>query len=185
MDGQAPPGEGARIFPPGGHVNPPVRCSEIIFQKSATIGDRHPFGAHAPTNFHLHGALVVAALASGGSEPGTNQPCGKTQQENMHAPTAHQLMAPWSSDDTEKFLNDTLLPVDFLWTHDDGTQKPVQPRGGIKNGYGFWLRYTPYFPGLFEEVHDVLLTWKGSAEMPRNRDELASELSTRLRRNIA
>ena len=103
----------------------------------------------------------------------------------MHAPTAHQLMAPWSSDDTEKFLNDTLLPVDFLWTHDDGTQKPVQPRGGIKNGYGFWLRYTPYFPGLFEEVHDVLLTWKGSAEMPRNRDELASELSTRLRRNIA
>ena len=62
----------------------------------------------------------------------------------------------WSHAKTERYLADNPLPVDFTWRHEDGTQQPVQPRGGIKNGYGFWLRYTPYFPGLFEEIHVII-----------------------------
>ena len=62
----------------------------------------------------------------------------------------------WDEEMTEHTLNKMPLPVWFRWRHDDGTQRPVQPRGGLKNGYGFWLRYTPYFPGLFEAAHRVL-----------------------------
>jgi hypothetical protein len=62
----------------------------------------------------------------------------------------------WTQAKTERYLANHPLPLDFHWRHDDGTQQPVQPRGGIKNGYGFWLRYTPYFPGLFEEIHAII-----------------------------
>jgi hypothetical protein len=77
--------------------------------------------------------------------------------------------APWSLDDTEAWLTRFALPTDFRW---DRTQKkrgpdgdtvktiiahqPVMPDYAIHKGYGFWLRTTPYFPGLFEEIHAIM-----------------------------
>lgn len=73
--------------------------------------------------------------------------------------------AGWSHDDTEAFLTRFALPTDFRWERTekrDGQKfiepdQPVLPNYTISKGYGFWLRTTPYFPGLFEEIHDVLL----------------------------
>lgn len=72
---------------------------------------------------------------------------------------------PWTHDDTEAFLTRFALPTDFRW---DRTEKrngqrivvpdqPVLPNYTLSKGYGFWLRTTPYFPGLFEEIHDIIL----------------------------
>lgn len=105
----------------------------------------------------------------------------------MHTPTAHQLTAPWSLDDTEKFLSDNPLPEDFLWWYLlDFTQTPIVlglrgKRVELCNGrtYGEWFRGNILRPCLFEEVHDVVLTWKGSAELPRNGGEIAAELNNR------
>lgn len=58
------------------------------------------------------------------------------------------MPAPWSDEDTERYLNRMPLPREFTWK---GVL--VQPRYQIKKGYGFWLRTTPYHPGLFEHVH--------------------------------
>ena len=75
-----------------------------------------------------------------------------------------QPAAVWTSDDTERYLREYPLPADFRWPHrdkaDDGSEvlAPVLPAYRIHKGYGFWLRTTPYFPGLFEEIHEILLT---------------------------
>lgn len=58
------------------------------------------------------------------------------------------MPAPWSSEDTVRYLNRMPLPPDFTWRG-----LVVQPRYQIKKGYGFWLRTTPYHPGLFEHVN--------------------------------
>lgn len=73
--------------------------------------------------------------------------------------------APWTPDDTERWLSLNPLPQDFLWPHrdarpgltDEENLQPVLPTYRLHKGYGFWLRTTPYFPGLFEEIHAVLL----------------------------
>lgn len=78
----------------------------------------------------------------------------------------------WTEDDTEKFLTQQPLPGDFLWPHrdrnDDGSEKlaPVLPSYRIHKGYGFWLRTTPYFPGLFEQIHAILLRWPDLDPLP-------------------
>lgn len=58
------------------------------------------------------------------------------------------MPAPWDLDDTERYLTDFPLPNDFTWRG-----RAVVPRYRISKGYGFWLRTTPYHPGLFEAVH--------------------------------
>jgi hypothetical protein len=32
----------------------------------------------------------------------------------------------------------------------------VHPTYAVKGGYGKWLWETPYFPGLFELIHEIL-----------------------------
>ena len=60
------------------------------------------------------------------------------------------------------YLTDNPLPVDFQWFHrnKDPNGKPlmaaVKPIYSISGGYGKWLHDTPYFPGLFELIHDLL-----------------------------
>lgn len=89
---------------------------------------------------------------------------------------------PWTADDTERWLSLSPLPADFTWPHRDanadGTERLqlVLPTYRLHKGYGFWLRTTPYFPGLFEEIHAILL--RGGDELPTS-DQLAEELRTR------
>ena len=65
-------------------------------------------------------------------------------------------MTTWTRDATMRYLNDNPLPADFTWPHRDGGERPVRPSHTMVEGYGKWLRETPYFPGLFELVHDIL-----------------------------
>lgn len=82
------------------------------------------------------------------------------------------MPAGWTPDDTEAFLTRQALPADFLWPHrdknPDGSERlaPVIPSYRLHKGYGFWLRTTPYFPALFEEIHAVLLRWPDDVELP-------------------
>jgi hypothetical protein len=90
---------------------------------------------------------------------------------------------PWLADDTEKWLTLNPLPIDFYWPHrdplPDGTvnMQPVLPTYRLHKGYGFWLRTTPYFPGLFEEAHAVILSLGDELPSP---ESLAAQLKTRL-----
>lgn len=49
-----------------------------------------------------------------------------------------------------------------MWIHrdtsKDGTPRLdyAKPKYAIHDGYGKWLHDTPYFPGLFELIHDLL-----------------------------
>lgn len=60
------------------------------------------------------------------------------------------------------YLDENPTPVDFEWFHRDKGPggKPVlavvRPKYAIKGGFGKWLHDTPYFPGLFELIHDLL-----------------------------
>lgn len=88
----------------------------------------------------------------------------------------------WPPDYTERYLTESPLPTDFVWPHRDrnadGTEnlQPVLPSYRIHKGYGFWLRTTPYFPGLFEEIHGILSRLPGDAELP-TAEELAAQLN--------
>ncbi len=92
-----------------------------------------------------------------------------------------QARAVWSKDDTHAYLKANPLPFDFKWPHrdhrsgPDGGLRPVQPNHKSVADYGKWLRETPYFPGLFELVHEIL------AEAPDlgDADWLAGELNAR------
>ena len=67
----------------------------------------------------------------------------------------------WTLDDTQAYLTANPLPSDFTWRHRDfpaHLPQPVHPsHKNLKGGYGKWLRETPYFPGLFERVHGIIL----------------------------
>lgn len=65
-------------------------------------------------------------------------------------------MPAWNLDATMRYLNGNPLPADFTWPHRDGGERPVRPAHSMVIGYGKWLRETPYFPGLFELIHDFL-----------------------------
>lgn len=92
---------------------------------------------------------------------------------------------PWTPDDSEKWLTETghALPDDFTWPHRDpkpdgsANLQPVLPSYRLAKGYGFWLRTTPYFPGLFEEIHQILLM---SDPLPDDGAALAEVLRARL-----
>lgn len=78
----------------------------------------------------------------------------------------------WTRDDTAAHLSRFPLPFTFTAVHQsanrDGSARlvPVTPTGTIHKGYGFWLWKTPYFPGLFERIHDILLRWPNDADLP-------------------
>lgn len=65
-------------------------------------------------------------------------------------------MSNWHLDATMRYLNAYPLPSDFRWPHRDGGERDVRPTHTMVNGYGKWLRETPYFPGLFELCHDIM-----------------------------
>ena len=85
------------------------------------------------------------------------------------------LPSPWTPDDTMAFLSAYPLDPSFKWAHRDGGEKPVQPsHTHLKGGYGKWLRETPYFPGLFEEIHAIL------ARLPDDETITAEQIGFRL-----
>lgn len=64
------------------------------------------------------------------------------------------------------FLSACPLPASFTWPHRDGGERVVMPsHSTLKGGYGKWLRETPYFPGLFEDVHLVLALYPSDVEI--------------------
>lgn len=65
---------------------------------------------------------------------------------------------PWSRDATMRYLNSVPLPAAFTWPHRDGGELAVRPVHTAVIGYGKWLRETPYFPGLFELAHELLVS---------------------------
>lgn len=75
------------------------------------------------------------------------------------------MPADWTDDDVMRWLDDFPLPADFTWTRTDRVKDtgekiltpntPVRPsHHGV--AYGKWLRETPYFPGLFERIRDII-----------------------------
>jgi hypothetical protein len=88
--------------------------------------------------------------------------------------------ATWSKDDTHAYLKANPLPLEFRWPHrdhrdeEDGGLRRVQPSHKSISDYGKWLRETPYFPGLFERVHEIL----AAAQDLGDADWLAGELNT-------
>lgn len=89
--------------------------------------------------------------------------------------------AVWSKDDTQAYLKANPLPREFKWLHRDhqadpeGGMRTVQPSHASVANYGKWLRETPYFPGLFELVHEVLA---GSHDLG-DADWLAEQLNAK------
>ncbi len=65
--------------------------------------------------------------------------------------------AEWKPADTIEYLRLNPLPADFVWRHNNGENATVKPTYNVAN-YGKWLAETPYFPGLFELIHDLLFS---------------------------
>lgn len=66
------------------------------------------------------------------------------------------VVPPWSDIQTEGWLTQYPLPVEFMWPDRYGKLRRVLPTYRITGGYGKWLHETPYFPGLFEEIHQII-----------------------------
>lgn len=94
------------------------------------------------------------------------------------------MPADWTDDDVMRWLDDFPLPADFTWTRVDRTKDtrekiytantPVRP-AHLGVAYGKWLRETPYFPGLFEQIRDIIQAVPAGVAMPTP-DELAERL---------
>jgi len=82
---------------------------------------------------------------------------------------------PWEKANTERYLTANPLPLTFTWLADDGVERPVRPRHTTVTSYGKWLHETPYFPGLFELIHRVLVNTPQVGDC----DWLAAELNRR------
>lgn len=83
---------------------------------------------------------------------------------------------PWSVLQTESWLTEYPLPADFTWLDRYGKERAVLPTYKVR-GYGKWLKDTPYFPGLFEEAHDILA--RASADTVLSPEWLAEQLNAR------
>lgn len=87
----------------------------------------------------------------------------------------------WGKDLTQEYLTANPLPVGFKWPHrdykheDDGGLREVKPSHKEVTAYGKWLRETPYFPGLFELIHEIL----SASEDLGDAEWLAAELLPR------
>jgi hypothetical protein len=75
---------------------------------------------------------------------------------NSAEPLVPWTVPPWSEIQTEGWLTEYPLPVDFTWPDRYGRQRSPLPTYRIKGGYGKWLHETPYFPGLFELIHGII-----------------------------
>lgn len=95
-------------------------------------------------------------------------------------PALFSMPAPWSADDTEEFLNIEPLPAGFKWRLTKTSARA--PRGELVDvvpahrdlAYGKWLRETPYFQGLFELVHQVVV--EAGEKLPSG-EEIATRLT--------
>lgn len=67
---------------------------------------------------------------------------------------------PWTDAATVSWLNMHPLPASFRWSV-NGQLVPVRPVHMLMTGFGTWLRETPYFPGLYEACHGVLMACDG------------------------
>lgn len=80
----------------------------------------------------------------------------------MPKPDDIPLPPAWTHADTMAYLDENPTPVDFTWFHKnkDAHGRPilavVKPKYTLSGGFGKWLHDTPYFPGLFELIHDLL-----------------------------
>jgi hypothetical protein len=81
----------------------------------------------------------------------------------------------WEHAQTRRYLDANPLPVDFTWPDNQGDERPVRPRHTSVSSYGKWLQETPYFPGLFEMIHRVLV----NAPELGGSDWIAGELNQR------
>jgi hypothetical protein len=95
------------------------------------------------------------------------------------------MPADWTDDDVMRWLDDFPLPADFTWTRTDrvkdSKEKILTPNTAVRPAhlgvaYGKWLRETPYFPGLFEQIRDIIREIPPGATLPT-----PEELATRLR----
>lgn len=83
---------------------------------------------------------------------------------------------PWSPLQTEGWLTEFPLAADFTWLDRYGKERPVLPTYKVRS-YGKWLKDTPYFPGLFEEAHDILA--RAPADTVLSPEWLADQLNAR------
>jgi hypothetical protein len=84
----------------------------------------------------------------------------------------------WTKDHTQAWLTGNPLPAGLRWLDHNDNLLPVEPRFPILTtsfSYGKWLRDNPYFPGLFEAVHDILSSAFRDATLP-TMDQLLREL---------
>lgn len=94
------------------------------------------------------------------------------------------MPADWTDDDVERWLTHFPLPADFTATRVDRVKDtgekihtpdtPVRP-AHLGVAYGKWLRETPYFPGLFERIRDIIRAIPVGGRLPTP-DELAAQL---------
>jgi hypothetical protein len=94
-------------------------------------------------------------------------------------PFALSSAEPWTHAATLAYLDANPLPVAFLWIDNTGAARSVHPRHKSVTGYGKWLKETPYFPGLYELIHGVLVLADAHAGTVGDADWLASELELR------
>lgn len=94
----------------------------------------------------------------------------------MPADTLIPLPDPWTPEDTQRYLTEHPLPPAFRWQHRDGGEAVVAPTYRLTGGYGKWLRETPYFQGLFEEIHAILARLGNADQLPTP-DALATQLT--------
>ncbi len=95
-------------------------------------------------------------------------------------PTLFNVPAPWSADDTEELLNIEPLPAGFKWRLTKTSSRAM--RGELVDvqpahrdlAFGKWLRETPYFQGLFELAHQVVV--EAGAKLPSG-EEIAARLT--------
>ena len=81
----------------------------------------------------------------------------------------------WTPEDTKEYLDANPLPIGFTWKHKDGGLRAVHPSYSVAS-YGKWLRETPNFQGLFEEIHRVIV--QAGAKLP-SIEQVAAELVRR------
>lgn len=80
----------------------------------------------------------------------------------------------WTVTDTEIHLSADPLPSDFTWRDYTGEMRAVCPVHALTCGFGAWLRATPYFPGLFDAIHQLLI--RASDEVQISSGWIVSEL---------
>ena len=77
----------------------------------------------------------------------------------------------WEKADTMAWLSKYPLPPTFMW---EG--RLVRPTYRIKGGWGKWLAETPYHPGLFELIHEIIVGMGEALPTPEELQEKLREI---------